>query len=301
MKKWIWAVLIFLVAGVVGGYAVAHYHEEQVQYERNITNGKTAIDQTNYTAAKNYFSRAITIRKDDQQAANLLAQTKMYMRASSEFKSNEFTSARGDYQTVLTYKKASATLKQRSETKVKLIDKIKQNVKKFNKKLTTAKQKNEAWDFYGSNAIIDGLLSDKEFSKEYYKTIYDQALVLQRFNNAGIVADQNSFNTDTTPDNNENSMESGSGQQGLPRYGGPIPSSTAVPDKTVPSKKNSSKSVTKKTAKSNAKESSSSSATENSSTKKNEQTGSSSKAESSKTKSRSTEDEDIPISDTIEE
>ncbi|XID86652.1 hypothetical protein ACF0HX_03725 [Pediococcus pentosaceus] len=220
MKKWIWAVLIFLVAGVVGGYAVAHYHEEQVQYERNITNGKTAIDQTNYTAAKNYFSRAITIRKDDQQAANLLAQTKMYMRASSEFKSNEFTSARGDYQTVLTYKKASATLKQRSETKVKLIDKIKQNVKKFNKKLTTAKQKNEAWDFYGSNAIIDGLLSDKEFSKEYYKTIYDQALVLQRFNNAGIVADQNSFNTDTTPDNNENSMESGSGQQGLPRYGG---------------------------------------------------------------------------------
>lgn len=42
MKKWIWAVLIFLVAGVVGGYAVAHYHEEQVQYERNITNGKTA-------------------------------------------------------------------------------------------------------------------------------------------------------------------------------------------------------------------------------------------------------------------
>lgn len=35
--------------------------------------------------------------------------------------------------------------------------------------------------------------------------------------------------------------------------------------------------------------------------KKNEQTGSSSKAESSKTKSRSTENEDIPISDTIEE
>ncbi len=34
---------------------------------------------------------------------------------------------------------------------------------------------------------------------------------------------------------------------------------------------------------------------------KNEQTGSSSKAESSKTKSRSTENEDIPISDTIEE
>ncbi len=39
MKKWIWAVLIFLVAGVVGGYSVAHYPENELQYQRNITNG----------------------------------------------------------------------------------------------------------------------------------------------------------------------------------------------------------------------------------------------------------------------
>ncbi|WWL93819.1 hypothetical protein V6R94_09695 [Pediococcus acidilactici] len=35
----------FLVAGVVGGYSVAHYHENELQYQRNITNGQTAIAQ----------------------------------------------------------------------------------------------------------------------------------------------------------------------------------------------------------------------------------------------------------------
>ncbi len=101
MKKWIWAVLIFLVAGVVGGYSVLIITKIELQYQRNITNGQTAIAQKNYAAAKNYFSRALTKKKNDREATNLLDQTRQFTRAESEFKSNEFTSARLDYQNVL--------------------------------------------------------------------------------------------------------------------------------------------------------------------------------------------------------
>ncbi len=284
MKKWIWAVLIFLVAGVVGGYAVSHYRAEQLQYNRNVTNGKTAIEQANYTVAKNYFSRALTMKKDDQHATNLLAQTKRYVRATSEFKRNEFTSARNDYKAVTSYEKASTTLKERSETKIKLIDKIKRNVKKFNKQLQTAKEMNAAWNFYGSNSEIDSLLSNKEFEKGYYKTIYDQVLVLQRFNNAGIVADQGSFSTDTTPDDNQSSASTSSNQQTFPQYGGPGPSVAPAPEQPVSEKsdiESSSKSTSESQEESSATESSSSSE------KEDESSSSAAKVTASKAKDKS--------------
>lgn len=247
MKRWIWAVLIFLVAGVVGGYSVAHYHEDQLQYSRNVVNGQTAIEQSNYAAAENYFSRALTKKKYDPVANDLFEQTKKFVRAESEFKSHEFTSARIDYQGVDKYKKGSKTLKERAEDKIALIDKIKKNVKKFNKQLEEAKKMNAAWNFYGSNATIDSLLSSAEFKKSYYATLYDQAVILQRFNNAGIVADQSAFSDDTTPDNGGGSS---SNQPSIaPRYRGPGPATAP----STPDKKASSSSSSKKSSESSSK------------------------------------------------
>lgn len=231
MKKWIWAVLIFLVAGVVGGYSVAHYHENELQYQRNITNGQTAIAQKNYAAAKNYFSRALTKKKNDREATNLLDQTRQFTRAESEFKSNEFTSARLDYQNVLKISDGSRTLKERSQARVKLIKKIRANFKKFSKQLKKAKKLNAAWDFYASNAQLDLLLSNEEFNKGYYETLHDQALTLQRFNNAGIVADQGAFNSDTTPDNNQGAANKSLKPKVKPRYEGPTTTKPAAPKK----------------------------------------------------------------------
>lgn len=231
MKKWIWAVLIFLVAGVVGGYSVAHYHENELQYQRNITNGQTAIVQKNYAAAKNYFSRALTKKKSDRQATHLLEQTQQFTRAESEFKSNEFTSARLDYKNVLKISDGSKVLKERSRARIKLIKKIRTNFKKFNKQLEKAKKLNEAWDFYASNAQLDLMLSDEEFSKGYYGALRDQALTLQRFNNAGIVADRDAFNNDTTPDNNQGSGSKAANPKVKPRYEGPTTTPSTAPKK----------------------------------------------------------------------
>lgn len=265
MKRWIWAVLIFLVAGVVGGYSVAHYHEEELQYSRNVVNGQTAIEQANYAAAENYFSRALTKKKDDQTATALLRQTKKFVRAESEFKSHEFTSARIDYRSAKQYQQGSKTLKDRADTRITLIDKIKKNVKKFNKELKQAKSMNAAWNFYGSNAIIDGLLSSKEFKKNYYSTLYDQVIILQRFNNAGIVADQSAFSDDTTPDNDEENTPSGPNRSGItPQYRGPGPAETSSSSK----KKDDAASSSKKDATSSSK-------------KKDDSSKSSSKQESS--------------------
>lgn len=78
----------------------------------------------NYAAAKNYFSRALTKKKNDREATNLLDQTRQFTRAESEFKSNEFTSARLDYQNVLKISDGSRTLKERSQARIKLIKKL---------------------------------------------------------------------------------------------------------------------------------------------------------------------------------
>jgi hypothetical protein len=271
MKRWIWAVLVFLVAGVVGGYSLAHYHENELQYNRDIVNGETAIEQKNYVAAENYFSRALTKKKDDEAATDLLAQTKKYVRAESEFKNNEFTSARMDYRVVkMHYDKGSKTLKQQAQARVNLIDKIKKNVKDFNNQLEDAKMMNAAWNFYGSNATIDGLLSNSDFTKKYYQTLYDQALILQRFNNAGIVADQSSFSTDTTIDSDQTKSAKRANASKIPQYNGPGP--------VAGSSTKSTSSTSKPASKSDA----SSTSTKAKSSSKTEKTSSSAKTDTKK-------------------
>ena len=193
MKKIIWTILIVLTAGLIGGYSIAYFHQRQLDFNNNIVNGKTALENKSYTAAEKYFSRASQLNSGDEEAPILLNQTKLFVKADAELDSNEFTGALIDFKSVQDTKNGSQTLKQRSKQQISLINHIKSKYKKFNADLKQAQKQNLAFDFYGSNATLNKMFDDQDFNQKYYSVIYDQAKMLQQYNNDKMLASENAL------------------------------------------------------------------------------------------------------------
>ncbi|GEP20170.1 hypothetical protein [Pediococcus argentinicus] len=209
MKKWIWAIVIFLVVGVVGGYSYSHYREVRNQYNQDILNGEVAVKQKHYAAAQNYFSDALIRVQNDKKAQDLLDQTKKFVRAESELNSHQFAMAKQSYKDVLSYKKGSSVLDKRADDRISLVDQVQKNFKRFSSMLQKAQEYNAAQMFMDSNSELDLLFSETDFKQSYYETLRDQATKLRQSNNMGLV---NTDNTLKLPRKDDSSADTNTNQ-----------------------------------------------------------------------------------------
>lgn len=213
LKRWIWIILIVIVAGSVSGYSIAHYRENNRQYNQDLVSGRLAIDNKNYAAAQNYFSDALLKKRNDKAANDLLHQTQRIVKANSAFKGQEFNNAKREYKVVSRdYPMGSKTLAKLGEKQYSLVVKVQKKFKDFSKQLKIAKELNASQMFMQSNAELDLLFSDGSFKDSYYSTLYDQATKLQDANNNGMVNSNNSIGSSDTTGTTGNQAQGGYSQ-----------------------------------------------------------------------------------------
>ncbi|AEV95854.1 hypothetical protein [Pediococcus claussenii] len=213
MKRWIWIILIVIVAGSVSGYSIAHYRENNRQYNQDLVSGRLAIENKNYAAAQNYFSDALLKKRNDKAANDLLHQTQRIVKADSAFKGQEFNNAKREYKVVSRdYPMGSKTLTRLGKKQYSLVIKVQKKFKDFSEQLKVAKELNASQMFMQSNAQLDLLFNDGSFKDSYYSTLYDQATKLQDANNSGMINSNNSIGSSDTAGTSGNQEQGGYSQ-----------------------------------------------------------------------------------------
>ncbi|KRM94545.1 hypothetical protein FC56_GL001503 [Lentilactobacillus senioris DSM 24302 = JCM 17472] len=194
MKKWIWLVVAIIVGLAVGGYSYARHAENQKLYEDAIEQGNLQISNKKYTAAETEFMNALKKKPGDKRANVLLKQTQEYAAGDSSFAARQYPDAKTSYTQVTNTKGGNQQLVDRAKDQLSLIKKIQTNLAKYTKVYNKALQQQKAGQYVDSNITLNEILTDKNASQSYYKTIFNKAKKLRDSNNSAI--ENNSIPTD---------------------------------------------------------------------------------------------------------
>lgn len=202
MKRWVWAVVAVVVAVLVGGYAYSNHQITENQYRTEMSNGKSAIQDKQYTKAESHFENALKRKTNDSAAQRYLDQTQAFVSGKNAMTDRHFQSAKDYFTTVKNTQNTSGILVSRAKSRLKTLKIVMANVKKYNKLYNEAVTQNKAMEYEASNNTLNQLFSDTEFSKAYYKNIYEKAKDLQEANNKGMTGES------STPSTNSSSSSS---------------------------------------------------------------------------------------------
>lgn len=186
MKKWLWVLVVAVVALGVGGYSYSRHQIQERSYAADMQTGRQAIKAKKYTQAENAFTRATRTKASDTVAQRYLSQTQTYVAGTKAISSRQFTAASDDFNTVISVKKGSDVLVARAKTSLSLVKTIVANRKTDNKNYQKALELNQANEFTDSNGVLTVMFQSKTFSQSYYKDIYRKAKGLQKENNAAL-------------------------------------------------------------------------------------------------------------------
>ncbi|AVK63829.1 cell surface protein [Lactobacillus sp. CBA3606] len=188
MKKWVWMIVIVVVALGVGGYTYSRHQLQERSYASEMKTGKQAIKDQQYTKATTYFTKASRTKGSDTVAERYLSQTQTYVSAKKALQARQFTTAKADFTTVKQTKHGSSTLVTRATAKLSLIKTVMQHRTAYQAKYRQAAKLNQTNDFTDSNGILTVLFQSKRFSQHYYQDIYKKAKALRKENNAALKA-----------------------------------------------------------------------------------------------------------------
>ncbi|KRM59558.1 hypothetical protein C5L31_000339 [Secundilactobacillus malefermentans] len=210
MKRWVWAVVAVVVAVLIGGYAYSNHRITENQYNTEMSNGQAAIQAKQYTSAESHFENALKRKTNDSAAQRYLDQTQSFVSGKNAMTSRHFNAAKNYFTTVKNTKNTSGVLVTRSKSRLATLKIVIKNVKKYNKIYSEAVTQNKATEYEASNATLNQLFADSEFTKTYYKNIYTKARALQTANTKGITGEATSATTSSSSSSSSASSSSAS-------------------------------------------------------------------------------------------
>ncbi|WP_283680308.1 hypothetical protein [Lentilactobacillus sp. Marseille-Q4993] len=205
MKKWIWIIVVIIVAGSIGGYAYARHTQNEKLYTQEIKRGNAQISDQDYKGAEKSFSDALKRKSNGTKAKTLRNQTRKFMDANELLNNKKFKDSQDKYREVTAIKKGNEQLVDRANSQIKLLDKIQANVKSYTAAYTAALEQNKNKQYADSNDTLNKLLKDKNFQQPYYTDILQKVVQLQTNNNAALSNQSQSTDTNDDNDSKDNS------------------------------------------------------------------------------------------------
>lgn len=153
-------------------------------YDTALSNGKSAISDSNYEQAQAYYKMATTIKTNDAKAAAYYKQAQALADAQTNIDDLDFDKALDQLKVVTTTPNGLTAMNNKAKTIKQSVKKIIKNRKALNKLYNTAKQQNADKNYAQADAILSQLLSQDKIGQDAYVDIRLEALSLKADNSA---------------------------------------------------------------------------------------------------------------------
>ncbi|USS88804.1 tetratricopeptide repeat protein [Fructilactobacillus cliffordii] len=186
MKKWIWGIVIVVIVAVFGGWMYASHSNGTQAYASQLSDGKTALQDSNYSKAKDNFQAAVDKKPNSKEANALLNQTQHFIDGNTQMKDKQFKNAKKSYSAVKNEKNGSNVMVKRAEAKVKTTDEVIKNDGLFKKIYKEAVRQHNDKKYDASNQTLQGILTAHMINQSYYSDIKKQAKDLKKSNDKAL-------------------------------------------------------------------------------------------------------------------
>ncbi|USS87917.1 hypothetical protein M3M39_00035 [Fructilactobacillus hinvesii] len=186
MKKWIWGIIIVVIVAVFGGWMYAGHSNGTKAYASQISSGKSALNDANYSKAKDDFQAAVDKKPKSKEANALLNQTQHFIDGNDQMKDKQFTNAKQSYCAVKDEKNGSNVMVKRANGKVKTVNEVIKNDGLFKKIYKEAVKQHNDKKYDASNQTLQGILTAHVINQKYYSDIKQKAKDLKKSNDKAL-------------------------------------------------------------------------------------------------------------------